>query len=589
MAFSTQRAVSDGTLQLLMIEIEFFDKSEITAYFDNIPTTAFIWATDKSLRFDAPVPAGIEVLLRRTTDLSAPRHIFSQGAQFKDSTLDEDFKQILHIAQEAVEGANVGDIYQPLNMHGNPILNVGPAVDDGSAVSLGQVKTESASAWVAANQATAALAGVQASAATATQQAGIATTKAAAAAASEAVATQQAVIATTAVASIGTSVGDAAASAATATAQAGISTTKANESSASAASALASKNAAAISAATADTAGLQLGMTTWGHRAQPFRGFAVDDGQELERALYPDFAAALDAGLFPLTSEADWQANPQNRAYFVANSSSGKFRMRDLNGASSGTFTPGGVFLRGGTVPASFKKDQIQNIVGAAGQGFTSVNPYEAAQTTGAFAVNGNTPGSPPAPAAGALTGSNRITFDASRVVRTGTETFPTHATGAWMTRLYGLITPLGSAEASSLATAYASIASDITNKLNPLWANRFKTQRRSLVDLYNGPNWTVGMTIVLAEDIRNFEFVTARWTNTTTAGLVHLGQLLAVADYPFGSITYISIGVGGAADYQIRFNDIGDGTYRSVTMMAAGAAAQNLGIIKGHRPSAFQ
>lgn len=150
MAYSTQRAVSDGSLQLLMIEIEFFDKSEITAYLDNIPTSGFIWATDKSIRFDEAVPVGVEVLLRRTTDLSEVRHIFTLGAQFKDSTLDEDFQQILHIAQEAVEGANVGDIYQPLNMHGNAITNVGPALADGDAVSLGQVKQESTSAWTAA-------------------------------------------------------------------------------------------------------------------------------------------------------------------------------------------------------------------------------------------------------------------------------------------------------------------------------------------------------------------------------------------------------------------------------------------------------
>lgn len=209
MAFSTQRAVSDGTLQLLMIEIEFFDKSEITAYFDNIPTTAFVWATDKSIRFDVPVPNGIEVLVRRTTDLASPRHIFSDGAQFKASTLDEDFKQILHIAQEAVEGANVGDIYQPLNMHGNPILNVGPTTSDNDAVSLGQVKVESQTAWVAANQAAASAASAGVASSTAVTQAGIATDKAA-------IATTQAGIATTAVNSIGTSVAQAAASASTA-------------------------------------------------------------------------------------------------------------------------------------------------------------------------------------------------------------------------------------------------------------------------------------------------------------------------------------------------------------------------------------
>lgn len=155
MAYSTQRSVSDGTLQLLMIEIEFFDKSEITAYFNNIPTTAYVWATDKSLRFTNPVPIGVEVLLRRSTDLSQPRHIFSQGAQFKDSTLDEDFKQILHIAQEAVEGANVGDIYQTLNMHGNFIRNVADAVEPGDAMNLAQVQAWSGSALNQADRATA--------------------------------------------------------------------------------------------------------------------------------------------------------------------------------------------------------------------------------------------------------------------------------------------------------------------------------------------------------------------------------------------------------------------------------------------------
>ena len=206
MAYSTQRSVSDGTLQLLMIEIEFFDKSEITAYFDNIPTTAFVWATDKSIMFNSVVPNGVEVLLRRTTDLAAPRHIFSDGAQFKASTLDEDFKQILHIAQEAVEGANVGDIYQTLNMHGNTIANVGLAVADGDAISLGQVRTESLGAYLANQQAQAAAAAASASQAASAASASTASTQAG-------VATTQAGIATSAVGSIGGSVAAAAASA----------------------------------------------------------------------------------------------------------------------------------------------------------------------------------------------------------------------------------------------------------------------------------------------------------------------------------------------------------------------------------------
>lgn len=141
MAYSTQRTVSDGTLQLLMIEIEFFDKSEITAYLDDAITTEWTWATDKSIRFDRPVLSGVEVLLRRSTDMSEPRHIFSLGAQFKDSTLDEDFTQMLHIVQEAREGLQVTDLYGDLDMHGFRVKGLGYAQEPGDAVPLAQMVT----------------------------------------------------------------------------------------------------------------------------------------------------------------------------------------------------------------------------------------------------------------------------------------------------------------------------------------------------------------------------------------------------------------------------------------------------------------
>lgn len=68
--------------------------------------------------------------------------------------------------------------------------------------------------------------------------------------------------------------------------------------------------AAAASAQSVAYAAMQLGMSSWGYRAQPFMGHALDDGQELDRALYPDFAAALDAGLLPTVTQAQWNADP---------------------------------------------------------------------------------------------------------------------------------------------------------------------------------------------------------------------------------------------------------------------------------------
>lgn len=237
----------------------------------------------------------------------------------------------------------------------------------------------------------------------------------------------------------------------------------AGNSAASASSANASKNAAAGSASAAATsaqaaadAGLQLGMSTWGHRPQPFKGFGLDDGQELLKSLYPDFVAAMAAGLVATTSEATWQADPYQRGCFVLNSATpGYFRMRDMNGKSPGSVGP--LFLRGGTGGTSsgtivqdqfqgHKFDWMQSGSSTGGTTLASINVTPTGLDTGAFY-----PKSP----IGKI-----ITDGANGTPRFGAETYPTHATGAWMTRLFGVITPLGSAEAASLATAYASLAS---------------------------------------------------------------------------------------------------------------------------------
>ena len=214
----------------------------------------------------------------------------------------------------------------------------------------------------------------------------------------------------------------------------------------------ASVAAAASSAASAQSVlygAVQLGMSAWGYRAQPFMGHALDDGQELDRAAFPDFAAALDAGLLPTVTQAQWNADPANRACFVAVSSAGKFRMRDRNGVSAGSL--GAVFERGGSGSVLIKRDQFQgHRMAAPGSGFVIQSSGPAFGST----ASGNSTAS---------TTLDPVTDGVNGTPRTGTETFPTHATGAWMTKLFGVITPLGSAEAASLATAYASLAARLS------------------------------------------------------------------------------------------------------------------------------
>ena len=169
MAQSIQRAVSNGTLVTLDLSIHYLDRSEIAVYFDAALTTDWAWVgeTAKQITFTPAVPNGVEVLVKRTTDISKLRHEFSSGAAFIARVLDEDLMQVLHIAQEASESNLSGQFYSDIDMHNYRIRNIGTAVDDTDALTLGQYKADAdgafaskaaaaASATAAANSATAA-------------------------------------------------------------------------------------------------------------------------------------------------------------------------------------------------------------------------------------------------------------------------------------------------------------------------------------------------------------------------------------------------------------------------------------------------
>lgn len=146
MALSTQRAVSDGTLSTLLLSIDYLDRSEISVYFNEVQAADGTWAwvgtSATQINFTPAVPYGVEVLVKRTTDTSAPRNVFANGAQFTSKTLDENTRQALHAAQEMQEGSGISDIYNDVNLHGKRITNMGAAVNAGDALTLGQVMAD---------------------------------------------------------------------------------------------------------------------------------------------------------------------------------------------------------------------------------------------------------------------------------------------------------------------------------------------------------------------------------------------------------------------------------------------------------------
>ncbi len=152
---SVQRVVSDGTLQIVDLSITYFDRSEISVFVNSAPYTDWHWASDVEDRiiFNSPIPAGVEVLIKRTTDISKLRHYFSKGSAFTAEALDEDLQQVLHIAQEATETNLAGDFYNDIDMHGYRVKNIGQAVDDSDVLTLRQYKQDAQGAFVARNQA----------------------------------------------------------------------------------------------------------------------------------------------------------------------------------------------------------------------------------------------------------------------------------------------------------------------------------------------------------------------------------------------------------------------------------------------------
>lgn len=143
MANSTQTAVSDGNLELVTLSFNYLDRSEISVFFDSVPTSAWEWVgvSDPIIKFTPKVPNGVTVLIKRTTDQSELRHQYSLGAKFDAPTLDESLAQVLHIVQEASEANFSGDFYGPINMHVNRIINVAPAVDPTDVPNFAQLGT----------------------------------------------------------------------------------------------------------------------------------------------------------------------------------------------------------------------------------------------------------------------------------------------------------------------------------------------------------------------------------------------------------------------------------------------------------------
>lgn len=210
-----------------------------------------------------------------------------------------------------------------------------------------------------------------------------------------------------------------------------------------------------------------IGAVEWfnGSRAKIPAGYIAADGQECSQTdpATADLYAAVSAGLFATVTEALWQNSGnadtlrkgENRGKYVAQSSTGKFRVPDLNGATTDGATPGANFLRGdgggrftaeiGDVGA-IKYNAAPNITAStsssvllgsstAGQvGGGAFTPKNSVVGAGKATTTGDTP----------ITYMNPLDFNASlsnAAYGRGTEVRPNSVTGIWIIRASGTFT----------------------------------------------------------------------------------------------------------------------------------------------------
>lgn len=155
MSYSIQRETSDGTLGTIDLSIEYIDQTDISVYVDDViidkvgGSTPYLWdwIDADSISITPDVLDGLVVMVKRSTPFNALYHIFTDSAVFSDRSMDENFRQMLYLSQEAIEGQGATDFYSDLDMHGYTIKNSGTAVDADDLVPLGQYQADASGAY----------------------------------------------------------------------------------------------------------------------------------------------------------------------------------------------------------------------------------------------------------------------------------------------------------------------------------------------------------------------------------------------------------------------------------------------------------
>ena len=484
--------VGDGMKDTFQVTFQYQQQDEVFVTVDGLDA-AFTFISGGWVQLSAAPAYGAEVIVFRSTGAFSTRHTFENGVPLLPRYIDENNKQFLYLAQEAVE---TSDRAEQVAVDTAGLVQT--AVDDAAAAVLAsagavQVANDALASAQDAND-TADAAALVANGVAGTGQGALDAAAAATLVANKAKDTADLALGLVAEAGVQTFNG-----------RAGVVVPESGDYTAE----QITRGAGTVESALSDVEDAVAAVGTFAEQNRdpllwprwcPNRdaipaGFVAADGQTLSRSTYPDAWASIAAGNVPTVADATWNSTPTERGKFTAGDGSTNFRLPDYNGKFAGSL--GAVFMRGdGTLSAGqagvIQRDALQNITGGA---FSYVLSNK---LSGAFAGH---PGSAYYWPEGGTLAQTGVDFDASRVARTASETRPLNVTGCWVIKLFGAVVNVGSADAAQLASDYANLAGHVSTLQsmpglgwNQTWQN--VTASRSINTTYTN---TAGRPIMVS------------------------------------------------------------------------------------------
>lgn len=130
MATTQARYIGDGSTVLFSFPFPYIDDEDVKVTIDGVATTAFTIENTNVIRFNVAPANGTNILIFRETSTEDIAYVFYPGSSIKAKDLNQDFSQILYVAQELQDSyfnpEEGGTINGDVIFNGDVIINKEP-------------------------------------------------------------------------------------------------------------------------------------------------------------------------------------------------------------------------------------------------------------------------------------------------------------------------------------------------------------------------------------------------------------------------------------------------------------------------------